>query len=284
MASKVDKSDKEEPKAQAVTTPLAAASVSGTTSGDGEALRKLVIVDIPIDQCEMDPLNPNKETGEKFSTLVSMIADAGFLQPIVVRPVAQDRYRIVMGAHRWMAAKKLGYASVPAVVRADWSETDARTWMVKDNIVKGELDTEKFTALTRVLMQEDQLDYDLQAAMMGFDTTKEMLKFIEFSNKGKAKAEAAEAGGGEQMQPDAMIDLTATINEILTRYGKTLSQSYLSFPFGGQVHTMVEVDVDLKPLLDELLKVSDETKVGVTTLLVTILRDGIESVKPEYME
>ena len=47
---------------------------------------------------------------------------------------------------------------------------------------------------------------------------------------------------------------------------------------------MVEVDVDLKPLLDELLKVSDETKVGVTTLLVTILRDGIESVKPEYME
>ena len=49
--------------------------------------------------------------------LAASIRVQGLMQPILVRPVARDRYEIIAGERRWRAAKLAGLPEVPVVVR-----------------------------------------------------------------------------------------------------------------------------------------------------------------------
>src|SRR5690606_37942517 len=49
--------------------------------------------------------------------LVHSIGEIGLLQPIVVRPVDEGRYELIMGERRWRATKEAGKDTVPAIVR-----------------------------------------------------------------------------------------------------------------------------------------------------------------------
>ena len=45
------------------------------------------------------------------------IREVGLLQPIVVRPIPDGRYELVMGERRWRAAQEAGLDAIPAIVR-----------------------------------------------------------------------------------------------------------------------------------------------------------------------
>jgi ParB family chromosome partitioning protein len=49
---------------------------------------------------------------------VHSIREVGLLQPIVVRPLAADRFELVMGERRWRAAREAGLDVIPSIVRA----------------------------------------------------------------------------------------------------------------------------------------------------------------------
>src|SRR5262245_44721270 len=54
---------------------------------------------------------------EAMAELVHSIKEVGLLQPIVVRPLGDDQYELVMGERRWRAAQEAGLDVVPAIVR-----------------------------------------------------------------------------------------------------------------------------------------------------------------------
>ena len=54
---------------------------------------------------------------DAMAELVESIGEVGLLQPIVVRPVGDDRFELVMGERRWRAAQAAGLTAVPAIVR-----------------------------------------------------------------------------------------------------------------------------------------------------------------------
>jgi ParB family transcriptional regulator, chromosome partitioning protein len=73
---------------------------------------------VPVEGLEEDPANPRTEfPDEEIAELADDIAQRGILQPIVVRPLADDgRYRVLFGAKRLRAARRAGLKSVPVVI------------------------------------------------------------------------------------------------------------------------------------------------------------------------
>jgi hypothetical protein len=259
---------------------------AGPTTGTGPSARKFEAVEVPLEEIEPAPINPNAMDKATFNTLVEGLNEDGPIQPMVVVPlkVPHDglKYRIVMGEHRWRAAKSLNWATFPAVIRPDWDDLAATTRLVKDNVVRGTIDKDKFTELSKMLQRDYQLDLDLQAAMMGFDTTKEMLKHVEFEARQRAVDEQAQLDTSKH-QLKVLDDLSMVLNFLFTKFGRTLAQSWMVFVFGGKIHLLVEMDKDLRVVMDQVTRIADERKVDINILLKAMLSDAIGQYRPQWL-
>jgi len=72
---------------------------------------------IPVDRIESNPRNPRLAFDEAtLEELASSIREHGVLQPILVRPVDENRFQLVAGERRWRASKIAGQATIPALV------------------------------------------------------------------------------------------------------------------------------------------------------------------------
>ncbi len=101
-------------------------SGSGASAGpegreDGQALRPVHgarFAELPVDQIAANPRQPRQVFDEEaMAELVHSIREIGLLQPIVVRPVGEDRYELIMGERRWRATEQAGIDTIPAIVR-----------------------------------------------------------------------------------------------------------------------------------------------------------------------
>ena len=72
---------------------------------------------VTLDAITPSPLQPRKEFArEALQELVDSIREHGIIQPLIVRQV-DGRYELIAGERRWRAAKELGLADVPVIVR-----------------------------------------------------------------------------------------------------------------------------------------------------------------------
>ena len=70
--------------------------------------------------------------------LVASVRAHGILQPILVRPIAGDRYEIIAGERRWRASQAAGLHEIPAVVR-DLDDRMAFEIALIENIQRSDL-------------------------------------------------------------------------------------------------------------------------------------------------
>ena len=97
---------------------MAPPSAAGERTGDrtGEA-RTSDILHVPLSRIERNPAQPRTQFDpETIRELADSIRERGVLQPVLLRPVG-DRYQLVAGERRFLAAKEAGFNSVPAIVR-----------------------------------------------------------------------------------------------------------------------------------------------------------------------
>ena len=74
--------------------------------------------EIAIGEIDPNPDQPRRVFQEEaIAQLAQSIRDQGVLQPILVVPGENGRYRIVAGERRWRAARLAGLETVPCVVR-----------------------------------------------------------------------------------------------------------------------------------------------------------------------
>ena len=72
---------------------------------------------IAIDRIESNPRQPRTVfDADALSELAASIREHGVLQPILVRPLGENRYQLVAGERRWRASREAGLASIPALV------------------------------------------------------------------------------------------------------------------------------------------------------------------------
>jgi len=90
-------------------------------------------------------LNP-----ETLEELASSIRSQGLMQPIVVRPIANDRYEIIAGERRWRASQMAGLERMPVIIR-DVPDEAAIAMALIENIQRENLNPiEEAIALQRL--------------------------------------------------------------------------------------------------------------------------------------
>lgn len=73
---------------------------------------------LPLDQLQRGQFQPRRDFDEAaLAELSDSIRSHGVLQPIVVRPVADERWEIVAGERRWRASQLAGKERIPAIIR-----------------------------------------------------------------------------------------------------------------------------------------------------------------------
>lgn len=83
--------------------------------------------------------------------LAMSIRERGVLEPIVVRPVSDGNYEIVMGERRWRASQMAGLTEIPAIVR-ELSDEDASTDALLENFQREDLNpVERARAIKKLL-------------------------------------------------------------------------------------------------------------------------------------
>jgi ParB/RepB/Spo0J family partition protein len=72
---------------------------------------------IPVNNIESNPNQPRTIfDAEALHELAASVREHGVLQPILVRPLGQNRYQLVAGERRWRASKEAGLTTIPALV------------------------------------------------------------------------------------------------------------------------------------------------------------------------
>ena len=73
---------------------------------------------VDLNSVSPSPLQPRKEFGaDALQELVDSIREHGIIQPLIVRPVG-GRHELIAGERRWRAARELGLAQVPVIIRS----------------------------------------------------------------------------------------------------------------------------------------------------------------------
>jgi ParB family transcriptional regulator, chromosome partitioning protein len=73
---------------------------------------------VPIEMIRPNPGQPRTEfDAATIDGLADSIADAGVVQPLIVRPLADGRYELIAGERRWRAARQANLETVPALIR-----------------------------------------------------------------------------------------------------------------------------------------------------------------------
>ncbi len=100
----------------------------------GEGARNL-----PIDLIQRNPNQPRRTFNEaELTELADSIKAHGVLQPILVRPIAGNRFEIVAGERRWRAAQRAGLHAIPAVIR-ELDEVEVLEIGIIENVQRADL-------------------------------------------------------------------------------------------------------------------------------------------------
>lgn len=132
---------------------------------DGE-LRNL-----PVDLIQRGKYQPRRDMHpEALEELAESIKAQGVMQPIVVRPIAADKYEIIAGERRWRATQLAGLDTIPALVRQVPDEAAIAMALI-ENIQREDLNPmEEALALSR-LQQEFDLTHQQVAEAVGKSRT-----------------------------------------------------------------------------------------------------------------
>lgn len=96
---------------------------------------RLEIVDLGL--IDPDPLHVRKAiSDEGLKGLTNAVRQLGLIQPIIVRPAGGQRYQVIVGERRRLAAQQAGETAVPVIVRT-CSDEEALEIRVFENIGLG---------------------------------------------------------------------------------------------------------------------------------------------------
>ena len=130
-----------------------------------------VMKDLPVEFVVRGKYQPRRDMHpDALEELAESIKEQGIMQPVVVRPLSENKYEIIAGERRWRAAQLAGLAEIPALIR-DVPDEAAIAMALIENIQREDLNPiEEAIALSR-LQREFELTQQEVAQAVGKSRT-----------------------------------------------------------------------------------------------------------------
>jgi ParB family chromosome partitioning protein len=123
--------------------------------------------EIPIELIRPNPDQPRQAFDpETISSLAESIGEAGVIQPLIVRPLADGRYELIAGERRWRAAREAGLDSVPAMLRDEDAAQRMQTALI-ENVAREDLNPVDEARACATLVDELGLSKEELAGRLG---------------------------------------------------------------------------------------------------------------------
>ncbi|MEU5551563.1 MULTISPECIES: ParB/RepB/Spo0J family partition protein [unclassified Micromonospora] len=123
--------------------------------------------EISVDSIVPNPKQPRQVFDEEaLEELKTSIQEVGFLQPIVVRQLDDEKFELVMGERRWRAAQAVGRENIPAIVRDTRDDAMLRDALL-ENIHRANLNPLEEAAAYQQLLEEFGATHEELARRIG---------------------------------------------------------------------------------------------------------------------
>jgi ParB family chromosome partitioning protein len=149
--------------------------------------------EIPVDNIDANPYQTRRRINETaLQELADSIRTSGVVQPVVLRPTANGRFQIVAGERRWLASKRAGRATIPAVVR-QISNEQAMEITIIENLQREDLNPVEQARAFERLSREFGMTQEQIATRTGKDRAS-IANFIRLLKLPEAVQDAMEGG------------------------------------------------------------------------------------------
>jgi ParB family chromosome partitioning protein len=175
--------------------------------------------EVPIAAIVSNPRQPRQVFDEEaLAELAHSIREFGLLQPIVVRPLGDGRYELIMGERRWRAAQQAELDRIPAIVRSTADDAMLRDALL-ENIHRVQLNPLEEAAAYQQLLDDFGVTHEQLATRIGrsrpvITNTIRLLK-LPVAVQRRVAVGVLSAGHARALlsleEPDAQEDLAARI-------------------------------------------------------------------------
>lgn len=142
-----------------------------TTPAKKAASVKMSSNDLPITSIQANPRQPRTRFDDAaLKELADSIRQVGVIQPIVVRPIGNDKFEIIAGERRFRAAQLAGLKSVPTVSRTAGNQQTLELALI-ENVQREDIGPIEAARAYKQLMDEFDLRQEDVATKVGKSRT-----------------------------------------------------------------------------------------------------------------
>jgi len=167
--------------------------------------------EIGVEAIERNPFQTRTRFDEtQLEELAASIAATGVVQPILVRPLAEGRFQLIAGERRWLASKKAGKATIPAMIRAV-SDEQAMEITIVENLQRADLNPMEQARAFERLTREFKMTQEQMAQRTGKNRASiaNFLRLLRLPTEIQGKVEAGELTFGHARALLALEDSEA---------------------------------------------------------------------------
>lgn len=220
-----------------------------------------VLRELPVEFLQRGKYQPRRDMHpDALEELAESIKAQGVMQPIVVRPVGEDKYEIIAGERRWRATQLAGLDKIPVVIR-DVPDETAIAMALIENIQREDLNPMEEAMALKRLQDEFELTHQEVADAVGKSraTVTNLLRLINLSEEVKRLLEHGdlEMGHARCLLTLDTRDQLSVARQIVAkglsvRQAETLARKTQQEAKNDKSDTPVRLDPDLKKLEESL--------------------------------
>jgi len=174
----------------------------------------MIVREIPIEDLEMSEFNTRKNlTDGQYDSAIEDLAKSiekrGLLNPITVFQEPGGRYVLVAGQRRLLACKRLGWSTIPAIVRDEMTGADATAISLVENVHRADMNPRDKAVAFKTLL-ERLGDFQSVSRETGV-TVPTIRKYVQLLDLASELQERLAAG--EEKNTQALARLAQQIHE-----------------------------------------------------------------------
>ena len=181
-------------------------------------------LEILLDQIERNPYQTRTRFDEaQLAELTQSISASGVIQPIVVRPLTQPngqaKYQLITGERRWIASRKAGKSTIPAIVRQASDEQTLEMTIV-ENLQRADLNPMEQARAYQRLSQDFKMTQDQMAQRTGKEraSVSNFLRLLRLPEPIQHKVESGDLSFGQArtlLALDSAESITAAAQKVM---------------------------------------------------------------------